>query len=1131
MKKVLLLQTLFFLFLVHKFDFFNMIFKPNKLAIFAWVPLIFFMAAMWGCHEEKKKTLFQELLAEETGITFQNTVIQNGDNNVMNYSYYFNGGGVAVGDINNDGLADVYFSGNQVTNKLYLNKGDFEFEDITEKTGVAVPEGWKTGITMADVNQDGWLDIYVCRSAMSDSTLRENLMFINNKDLTFTERGREFGINNNSYSSHAAFFDYDKDGDLDLFVLNHSLPKYAGLSNVIVHKNQKGSKFGSKLYQNNGGKFSDVSEKAGLINNVLSFGLGVAISDLNNDGWPDLYISNDFNEDDYLYLNNQNGTFKNVIKEATGHVSLFSMGSDIADVNNDGLPDLITLDMMPASNERIKLSSGDDNYDKYQILIKGGFHHQTMRNMLQLNNGDGTFSEVGQLAGISNTDWSWASLFADFDGDGWKDLYITNGYEKDFTNMQFLKFTVDERIKARQTGIAPDVKTILDNMPSIAEGNFLFKNNRDLTFSNQTIEWGISRKYKSNGAAYADLDNDGDLDMVINTMNQPAIVYRNNSIENSKAVFLKVDLFKLNSVMNVIGTKMIVHAGGKAQHQEYSPNRGFQSCMVGPMVVGLNGNEKVDSVRIIWLDSKTQLFANISARTVLTPNHDEAKDDYTYPTSLKHLFTSATPLNWTHAPAEANDFKRQYLLPRMYSNSGPKMVSGDVDQDGLMDFYICGPQHQSGALFMQQRDGSYKIKKTAAFEADKEHQDEDAVFFDADKDGDLDLYVVSGGYAFQENDPLLQDRLYLNEGRGAFRKSTNQLPPELLAGSCVKSLDIDGDQDLDLFVGSRLVPGQYPLAPQSMFLINDGKGNFTNAIKQVTLGLENSGMVCDAIVADVNKDSRPDLIVVGEWTSIKVFINQGNTLKDETDKWFSSSTKGWWNCIVAEDFDSDGDMDFVIGNYGLNNQFNVTEDHPATLIYKDFNNDGQVDPFFCYFINGKSYPYASRDEALGQVSFLKPRFPDYTSYANATMETIFTADELKNVNTLKADLMKTVYLENTGKKFEIRDLPIQAQFAPVYTMAAWDVDDDGDKDVVMAGNETLVRARIGKSDANKGFIFLNDGKGKFAYMPQYQSGLNLGGDIRQLLFVPAKERTDLLVGEIGSKVKRYTLNGNRVPIQ
>ena len=587
--------------------------------------LILAASFVFSCEKKAEQKLFEEQLAETTGIDFENKVIQDQENHVLNYPYYFNGGGVAVGDINNDGLEDVYFSGNRVPNRLYLNKGNFQFEDITEKAGVRAAEGWKTGVLMADVNQDGWMDMYVCRSAMADSLLRKNLLFINNGDLTFTEKADEFGVADNSYSTHAAFFDYDKDGDLDLFVLNHSLPKYAGFNNMLVNfKKQKGSKFQSKLYQNNQGKFSDVSEKAGIINNLLSFGLGLAVADINDDGWPDVYVSNDFNEEDYLYINNQDGTFKNVIREATGHVSLFSMGSDIADVNNDALPDIFTLDMLPESNERIKLSSGDDNYDKYSVLINSGFHHQSMRNMLQLNNGDGTFSEIGQLMGISNTDWSWSSLFADFDGDGWKDLFVTNGYEKDYTNMQFLKYTVDERLKSRQTGISPDVQQIIGQMPSIQVGNFLFKNNGDLTFTKKSAEWGISRLFKSNGAAYADLDNDGDLDLLINTMNEKSVLYRNTASENKKANFLKVDFRKSNLKRIIEGAKVTVYDSGDIQYQQFSSVRGFQSSMYVPLTFGLSNLSAVDSIRVIWPDNKTELLKNVSAKNTIAPRYEDA---------------------------------------------------------------------------------------------------------------------------------------------------------------------------------------------------------------------------------------------------------------------------------------------------------------------------------------------------------------------------------------------------------------------------------------------------------------------------------------------------------------------------
>ena len=1078
-----------------------------------------------GCSDKNEKPLFNEQPAKETGIDFQNTVIEDAENNVLNYPYYYNGGGVAIGDINNDGLADIYFSGNMVPNRLYLNKGNFEFEDITQQAGVAVPEGWKTGVTMADVNQDGWLDIYVSRSAMGDSVLRKNLLFINNGNKTFSEKADSYGVADNSYSTHAAFFDYDRDGDLDLFVLNHSLPQYAGFSNLLLSfKNQKGAKFQSKLYRNDQGKFHDVSEQSGIINNVLSFGLGVAVSDINNDGWPDIYISNDFNEEDYLYVNNRDGTFRNTIRDATGHVSLFSMGSDIADVNNDALPDILTLDMLPESNERIKMSSGDDNYDKYKMLVNSGFHHQTMRNMLQLNNGDGTFSDVGQLMGISNTDWSWSALFADFDGDGWKDLFVSNGYEKDYTNMQFLKFTVDERMKARETGERPDLKKIIGQMPSIKVGNYFFKNNGNLSFSKKSNAWGLSRIFKSNGAAYSDLDNDGDPDLVINTMNEPAVVYRNNSVENNKSVFLTVDLRKENPKQILTGTKIYVYQGDSTQYHEFSPVRGFQSCMYGPVNIGLNGRSIADSVRIIWPDSKTQVYKNVPAKEVFAPRYADSKDGKVDAASHDPWFTADALMQWKHTPPDVNDFKRQFLLPRMYSQTGPKMATADVNKDGLTDIYICGSKDQSSILFVQQKNGSFESKGRNPFEADKAFQDEDAVFLDADNDGDMDLYVVSGGYEFEPTDPLLQDRLYLNDGSGNFRSAVNAIPKETLAGSCVEAFDVDGDKDLDLFVGSRVVPGKYPEAPHTMLLINDGKGNFTNEITQRAPDLETAGMICDAVATDINKDGTNDLVVAGEWTPLMILINDGKKLSNQTAQWITTPSSGWWNSLAAADFDKDGDMDFVAGNYGANNQFNVSTDHPATMVYKDFNNDGEVDPFFCYYINGKSYPYASRDEALGQVSFLKTRFTDYTAYSNSTLETMFTPEELKGANTLKADVLKTIYLQNNGKSFEVKELPIQAQFAPVYSIAPFDLDQDGDLDLVMAGNESNVRVRLGKLDANKGFVFLNNGKGRFDYMPQFKSGLNLAGDIRDLAFITSRGKQYLLTTATGDSIRSYRLN-------
>lgn len=1081
-----------------------------------------------SCKEQKKEhTLFREIPPEESSIFFQNSVRQDAESNVLNYPYFFNGGGVAIGDINNDGLDDIYFSGNQVANKLYLNNGDFKFEDITHRAGVQAAEGWKTGVAMVDINLDGWLDIYVCRSALADSSLRKNILFINNGNLTFTDQADHYGVADNSYSTQAAFFDYDRDGDPDLFVLNHSLPQFAGFNNMLANnKKRKAAKFQSRLYENHNGQFRDVSEKAGIINNVLSFGLGVAVSDVNGDGWSDIYVSNDFNEEDYLYINNRDGTFRNIIREATGHVSLFSMGSDIADVNNDALPDIFTLDMLPETNERIKLSSGDDNYDKYKILIQAGFHHQSMRNMLQLNNGDGTFSEIGQLMGISNTDWSWSALFADFDGDGWKDLFATNGYEKDYTNMQFLKYTVDEKIRARQTGTQPDLQQIIDQMPSIEVGNFVFRNNGNLTFTKKTREWGIHRTFKSNGAAYADLDNDGDLDLVINALNERAVLYRNTASTALNSTFLKIDLKSLNATIEIAGSKLFVYSAGNVQYQEFSPVRGFQSSMFGPLVFGTNGVTTLDSVRIIWPDDKTQLFKYVSTQHTLKPEYEDARQLYLYPDPPKPLFQQNALLGWKHSPVDTVDFKRQRLLPKIYSYSGPRIAKGDVNGDGLDDLYFCGARHQAGGLFLQRSDGSFKHFWNQAFEKDKEHQDEDAVFFDGDGDGDLDLYVVSGGYLFDKNNPMLQDRFYLNDGNGNFTRSAHALPPETRAGSCVTTLDIDGDQDLDLFVGTRFIPGEYPLSASSMFLINDGRASFSEQ-PDIAPGMKDIGMVCDATTADINQDGKPDLIIAGEWTPLRVYVNVGGAFADESAKWFTGPTNGWWNCITAEDLDGDGDQDLIIGNYGLNSQFKVSKSEPATLVYKDFDRDGYIDFFLNYNINGKSYPYASRDEALDQVSFLKQRYPDYTSYSNETLEEILTPEELKDATTLRADNLATCYFENKGNHFEKKRLPIQAQFSPVYAMTFVDVDQDGDKDIIMGGNETHARVRIGKTDANRGFVFVNDGRGDFNYMPQYESGLNFFGDVRALVLIASGgDQWDLLVGETGQQISSYRLRKN-----
>lgn len=1098
--------------------------------MFCWIVPGILLA---GCgnnnsHETSKipDVLFEEMSSSITGISFENRVVQHGGENVLNYPYYFNGGGVALGDINNDGLVDIFFTGNQVPNKLFLNKGNMTFEDISDKAGVSAPVGWRTGVTMADVNNDGYLDIYVSRSAMADSALRANQLFINNGNLTFREAAREFGINDKSYTTQAAFFDYDRDNDLDLFILNHSLPEYAGFNNMLVkNKHQRAGSFQSKLFQNNNGKFQDVSDKAKLTNNVLSFGLGLAIADINMDGWPDIYVSNDFNEEDYFYINNQDGTFRESVRDAMGHVSLFSMGSDVADINNDALPDIFTADMLPESNQRIKLSSGDDNYDKYMILVRAGFHHQTMRNMLQLNNGDGTFSEIGQLAGVSSTDWSWAPLFADFDNDTWKDLFVTNGYEKDYTNMQFLKFTVDEKLKSRQTGKPLDLQQIINEMPSIQVGNVLFKNNGDLTFTRNNEAWGLTKSFKSNGAAYADLDNDGDLDLVINTINGPAAVYRNSASKHADRNYLTVDLQKMNLGKVIVGTKVYAYAGGKMQFQEFEPVRGFQSCMYTPLHFGTGTSAQLDSVRVVWPGGQTELMTNVKADTTLYPAVDNARTgSRSLPQTASGppgLFKESSIVKWTHAPEVINDFKRQLLLPRMYSYAGPRMAVGDVNADGKDDLYLCGPKGQMGAIMLQQQDGKFVQKPSVDIAADKGYQDEDAVFLDADGDGDLDLYVVSGGYMYESQPGMLQDRLYQNDGKGNFRKSLTAIPAEALAGGCVAVLDVNRDGAIDIFVGTRVTPGNYPVASPSMVLINNGKGSFKRALPAEAPFLNGLGMVCDAYAADVNKDSQQDLVTVGEWQSPQIFLAQDGTLVNASASWMPANLDGWWNSVIAADFDGDGDLDLVAGNSGSNNNWHVSAQTPAVITYKDFNTDGQIDPFISYYIGDKQWPYASRDEALGQVGTLRPRFPDYTGYSMVTLREMFTAEQLSDANELKATELRSVYLENMGNKFEAHVLPVQAQFAPVYATAALDADGDGDLDLVLAGNESNTRVRIGRADANYGVLLLNDGKGHFTYAPQRESGFRVKGDVRDIAIPRGAKKQPVIFSVMEREVQSY----------
>lgn len=1083
---------------------------------------------LYSCKSDDASTLFTNLDKSSTGINFQNTFFEDGPLNVANYIYFYNGGGVAVGDINNDGLQDILFTGNMVKNRLFLNKGNFKFEDITAKSGVAEKQGWCTGATMTDINNDGKMDIYICRSADVDPVKRKNLLFINNGDLTFSEKAAEYGLDDSGYSTQGSFFDYDKDGDLDCFVINHSTQKYtAGVQDNPALRKEFNPASASKLYRNDNGHYSDASSQAGITSNVLTFGLGIAISDINNDGWPDVFVSNDFNEPDYLFINNRNGTFTEQLSNCMDETSLYSMGSDAADYNNDGLVDLITLDMLAEDNKTQKLHSGAENFDKLQFLFTQGFYYQYSRNMLQKNNGDGTFSEVGQLAGVSNTDWSWAALFADYDNDGNKDLFVTNGYVKDYTQMDFLKYSIDRLIRSKHGETVDAIPEYIKKMPTIQIPNFIFQNNGDETFTKKANEWGMNNPGVSAGAAYADFDNDGDLDIVTNNCNNYASLYRNNSEKIEKNNFLKVKLQGAPGNEQGIGSKVTLYAKGNKYYQEKMPVRGFQSSVDPVLNFGIGQKAVVDSLIIVWPNDKMQTLSNIKAGQTITVNIKDAAAIWVYDSTLasRKYFTPEPAISFTHKENQFNDFTVQSLLLNYLSRQGPCMAKADVNKDGREDLFIGGAKDQPGQLFFQSGNGKFAISAQPALAKDALPEDIAADFFDADKDGDMDLYVGSGGYEFNENDPALQDRLYLNDGKGSFSKKENALPQLFTSKSCVKAGDIDGDGDMDLFVGGRVVPGKYPVSPGSFLLLNDGKGNFTNATNTVAPGLKNIGMVTDALWIDINKDGRNDLIVVGEWMPIKVFINRDKVLKDESGNYIKFASSGWWNKIYADDFDGDGDKDLVIGNIGLNTQFHSNEREPLQLYYKDFDGNGSVDPVFCYYINGISYPANSRDDLAEQLPIVKKKFLEYHQYADATIKEIFEPEQLKDANVLQVTEQSTLYLQNDGEKgFTKKLLPAQAQYAPVYAITSLDANKDGKKDLLLAGNNSWTRIKFGRYSANHGVLLIGDGKGNFNYVSQAQSGLNVRGNVRSTLAIKTGNTESIFFGMNNAPVMSYRLN-------